>query len=118
MWKDVGNGFIFIIFVIVVISIASIVWSRLLNIFYYKYIDDSNYTDLKDDFERLNFYTNFLLGVPIITLVIIVLWVRFVRLSFIVLAGLFCLINVLFGAGALSTNLHLTRKINKKIIII
>ena len=117
-WKDVGNGLIFIIFVIVAISIASIVWAGFLIDFYYKYINDSNYNDLKNGLETLFGYAIALICIPIITLVIIVLCVIFVRLSFIVLAGLFCLINVLIGVATLSKKSHLTREINNKKIII
>ena len=118
MWSDVGNGFIFIIIFIVVISIASIVWAGFLIDFYYKYIDDSNYNDLKNSLETLFGFAIALICIPIITLVIIVLCVIFVRLSFIVFAGLFFLINVLIGVATLSRKSHLTRKINNKIIII
>jgi hypothetical protein len=116
MWSDVGNGIIFIIFFTVAVSIASIVCGGLLIDFYYKYIDDSNYNDLKDGLETLFGFAIALIGIPIIALIIIVLCVRFERLSYIFIAGFFCLVNLFIGANTLSKKSHLTRKINNKII--
>lgn len=111
-WSDVGNGIIFIIVFIVFVSIASIVCGGLLIDFYYKNIDDSNYNDLKDDIVTLFRFAIALIGIPIIALIIIVLCVIFVRLSYIFIAGLFCLVNVLIGAYTLRKKSDLTRKIN------
>jgi hypothetical protein len=44
----------------------------------------------------------------------IVLWVILESSSFIVFAGLFCLLNCLVGVGTLLQNFDLTRKINNK----
>jgi ABC-type multidrug transport system permease subunit len=113
-WSDVGNGTIISIIFIVVISIISIVCGGFLIDFYYKNIDNSDYKDLKDDFETLYFYTKLLIGLPITALIFILLWVIFVRSSYIVFAGFFCLLNCFLGALSLSKMFGLNNNNKKK----
>lgn len=110
---DSSKTFIFIYF-IAFISVISIVCGGLLIDFYYKNIDNSNYTDLKDDIKTLYYYAIALIGIPITALILIVLWVISKRFIFILIAGICCLGNCIVGGFSISKYIQAKQKKDEK----